>query len=317
MATSGKLVSLKTIVERVYMDFGFNYSLSFTEAAEWAGSLLALLKAPLILKHHVEEIVIDEGRGKLPCDLESIIQTARKVQGVGDGCATGVIATLDRGTQYVEISAIDIVNRKMRLCGCNSFTTCEECTTVEGDVPPCEPSRPIIRRYGGGTERPSFRLEPMRWATDSFNNNMHCTDNDYGCKSATTYTVNGNYIFTSFDQGSVMMAFLAIPTDEEGYPLIPADEWWRQAVQYEIAYKIAMKLFIQGNIADKVYQHIERERDWKVAQAVNKSKMPSIDEMESFKNQWLKLIPNYNNHATFFKNMQVPERMFNHPYRYF
>jgi len=54
MATSGKLVSLKTIVERVYMDFGFNYSLSFTEAAEWAGSLLALLKAPVVLKHHVE-----------------------------------------------------------------------------------------------------------------------------------------------------------------------------------------------------------------------------------------------------------------------
>jgi hypothetical protein len=321
MATSGKLVSLKTIVERVYMDFGFNYSLSFTEAAEWAGSLLALLKAPLILKHHVEEIVIDEGRGKLPCDLESIIQTARKVQGVGDGCATGVIATLDRGTQYVEISAIDIVNRRMRLCGCNAFTTCDECTTIEGpnieNNIPCEPRTPIIRRYGGGTEKPNFRLEPMRWATDSFNNNMHCTDNDFGCKSANTYTVNGNYIFTSFDHGSVMMAFLAIPTDEEGYPLIPADEWWRQAVQYEIAYKIAMKLFIQGNIADKVYQHIERERDWKVAQAVNKSKMPSIDEMESFKNQWLRLIPNYNNHNTFFKNMQVPERMFNHPYRYF
>jgi hypothetical protein len=317
MATSGKLVSLKTIVERVYMDFGFNYSLSFTEAAEWAGSLLALLKAPVVLQHHVEEIVIDEGRGKLPCDLESIIQTARKVQGVSDGCSTGVIATLDRGTQYVEISAIDIVNRKMRLCGCNSFTTCDECTTVEGDVPPCTPSRPIIRHYGGGTQKPNFRLEPMRWATDSFNNNMHCTDNDYACKSASTYTVNGNYIFTSFDEGSLMMAFLAIPTDEEGFPLIPADEWWRQAVQFEIAYKIAMKLFIQGNIADKTFQYIERERDWKVAQAVNKSKMPSIDEMESFKNQWLKLIPNYNNHSTFFKNMQMPERMFNHPYRYF
>jgi hypothetical protein len=157
----------------------------------------------------------------------------------------------------------------------------------------------------------------MRWATDSFNNSMHCTNYDYACKSSSTYTVNGNYIFTSFDEGSVMMAYLAIPTDEEGFPLIPADEWWRQAVQFEIAYKIAMKLFIQGNIADKTFQYIERERDWKVAQAVNKSKMPSIDEMESFKNQWLRLIPNYNNHNTFFKNMQMPERMFNHPYRYF
>ena len=106
--------------------------------------------------------------------------------------------------------AIDIVNRRMRLCGCNAFTTCDECTTIEGpDIPgsiPCVPSKPIIRRYGGGTEKPNYRLEPMRWATDSFNNTMYCTDNDYACKSANTYTVNGNYIFTSFDEGSVMMA---------------------------------------------------------------------------------------------------------------
>jgi hypothetical protein len=113
------------------------------------------------------------------------------------------------------------------------------------------------------------------------------------------------------------MAYLAIPTDDEGLPMIPADESWRQAVAYEIAYKIAFKMFMQGNITDKVFQMIERERDWKVAQAVNRSKIPSVDEMESFKNQWLTLIPNYNNHSTFFKNMQLPQKMFNHPYRYF
>ena len=55
----------------------------------------------------------------------------------------------------------------------------------------------------------------------------------------------------------------------------------------------------------------------KLGWAFNKSKIASIDEMESFKNQWLRLIPNYNNHSTFFKNMQLPEKMFNHPYRYF
>jgi hypothetical protein len=313
MAISGKHVSLKTIIERVYMDFGFNYSLSFTEAAEWAGSILALLKVPLTLQNKVEEIVIEESRGKLPCDLESIVQTARMVEAGNDGCTSMVISTLDRGTEYIEVSAIDIVNRKFKLCGCNSFTTCDECTP-EG----CDPTRtPIIRAAGGALNKPSYKLEPMRWATDSFHTRQHCTDYDFICKSASTYTVNNNYIFTSFNSGKVMMSYLAIPTDEEGYPLIPADEWWRQAVQYEIAYKIAFKLFMQSNITDKAFQLIERERDWKVAQAVNKTKTPSIDEMESFKNQWLKLIPNYNNHDNMFRNMQMPEKMFNHPYRYF
>jgi hypothetical protein len=321
MAISGKHVSLKTIVERVYMDFGFNYSLSFTEAAEWAGSIMALLKVPLSLQNKVEEIEIHESRGTLPCDLESIVQTARMVEAGNEGCSTGVISTLDRGTEFVEISAIDIVNRRFKLCGCNAFTTCDECTTVEGpDIPnniPCVPRNPIIRRYGGSIERPRYRLEPMRWATDTFHTKQHSTDYDFYCKSGSTYTVNSNYIFTNFDKGKVMMSYLAIPTDEEGYPLIPADEWWRQAVQYEIAYKIAFKMFVQGTITDKVYQTIEKERDWKVAQAVNKTKTPGIDEMESFKNQWLRLIPKYNNHSSMFRNMQLPEKMFNHPYRYF
>ena len=312
MAISGKHVSLKTIIERVYMDFGFNYSLSFTEAAEWAGSILGLLKVPLTLQNKVEEIVIEESRGKLPCDLEGIVQTAKMIEAGNSDCTSMVISTIDRGTEYVEISAIDIVNRKFKLCGCNAFTSCGECTP-EG----CEPRTPIIRAAGGALSKPSYKLEPMRWATDSFHTRQHCTDYDFICKSASTYTVNNNYIFTSFNSGKVMMSYLAIPTDEEGYPLIPADEWWRQAVQYEIAYKIAFKLFMQSNITDKAFQLIERERDWKVAQAVNKTKTPSIDEMESFKNQWLKLIPNYNNHDNMFRNMQMPEKMFNHPYRYF
>jgi hypothetical protein len=312
MASSGKTVSLKTIVERVYLDFGFSYSLSYSEAAEWTGSILALTKAPIVLQHKVQEIIIDESKGELPCDLESIVQTARIVPAGGDGCTSMVISTLDRGTEYVEVSAIDIVNRKFKLCGCNSFTTCDECTP-EG----CDPKTPIIRSAGGCTTKPSYRLEPMRWATDNFHTKQHCSDFDFICKSASTYIVNNNYIFTNFESGKVLMAYLAIPTDDEGLPMIPADESWRQAVTYEIAYKIAFKMFMQGNITDKVFQMIERERDWKVAQAVNRSKIPSVDEMESFKNQWLTLIPNYNNHSTFFRNMQLPQKVFNHPYRYF
>jgi hypothetical protein len=320
MSTSGKLVSLKTIVERVYMDFGFNYSLSYTEAAEWAGSVMALVKAPVVLKPQVQEINIEESRGQLPCDLEAVVQTARMVPAGGEGCSNAIISTYDKGTQFVEISAIDIVNRKFRLCGCNAFTTCDECTTAVDSNDPelqCTPGKPIIRSAAGCTEKPNYRLEPMRWATDTFHTKYHCTDVDFYCKSANTYTVNGNYIFTNFDHGKVLMSYLSIPTDDEGLPLIPADEWWRQAVTYEIAYKIAFKMMLQGNITNQAFQIIERERDWKVAQAVNKSKIPSIDEMESFKNQWLKLIPNNNNHDTMFKNMQLPEKMFNHPYRYF
>ena len=76
-----------------------------------------------------------------------------------------------------------------------------------------------------------------------------------------------------------------------------------------------MKLFIQESITDKIFNLIERDRDWYVEAEVNRSKIPSIDEMESFKNSWNTLIPNYESHSNFFKNMQLPQQIYNHPYR--
>jgi len=308
MALSGKTVSLKTVVERVYLDFGFSYSLSFAEAAEWAGSILALLKVPVSLENKIKAITIHEGRGVLPCDLESIIQTGKLCSTEADSCNRAVIATIDKGTAIVEVSAVDIVNRKFKLCGCSAYTSCDECTPAG-----CTPATPIVR---GSGNVPEYRLEPMRWATDTFHTKMHCTDYDfYASRTAPTYTVGGNYIFTSFSEGKVLMSYSAIPTDDEGYPLIPSDEVWRNAVKWEIAYKIALKLFIQESITDKIFNLIERDRDWYVAAAVNRSKIPSIDEMESFKNSWNTLIPNYESHSNFFKNMQLPQQIYNHPYR--
>jgi hypothetical protein len=63
-------------------------------------------------------------------------------------------------------------------------------------------------------------------------------------------------------------------------------------------------------------EFFERERDWYVAQAVNKSKIMSPDEMESWKNDWLRTIPKVNHHSNFFRNMQAPEQRYVHPIRY-
>lgn len=150
-------------------------------------------------------------------------------------------------------------------------------------------------------------LMPMRWATDTFHTNYHCGDTDYKCPSSLTYQVNSNYIFTSMDKGFVVMSYRAIPTDEEGYPMIPADQQWLEGATKFIAGKVAAILWQRDDISDTKLAHYERERDWYFAQAVNYSKMLSIDQMESFKNDRISMITDYNEHQTFFKNMQMPE----------
>jgi hypothetical protein len=291
MATNGKTVSLKSIVERVYLDFGFSYSLSWNEAIEWAGSLIALNNAPVTLKPKVELITISGGRGVLPCDLESVIQTARALPAVPrPGTDLAIVATQGQGTFAVEACGIDLINRELTTA-CPIVDTCHN----------------------------EYTLLPMRWATNTFHQKFHSTDWDYNrvsVSSENTYTMNGNYIFTSFQDGFCLMSYLAIPTDDEGFPLVPGDEWWMNAVKWEISYKIATKMWLADNMARDKKEFFERERDWYVAQAVNKSKIMSPDEMESWKNDWLRTIPKVNHHSNFFRNMQAPEQRYVHPIRY-
>jgi len=287
MSVNGKTVSLKTIVERVYMDFGFNYSLQWSEAAEWAGSILALLKAPVSLQPKFEPIVIAGGKGKLPCDLESITSCAYLPSG-SKITPNSAFVFQDAGSYLADVVSIDKINREAVIA--LSYKEGFNSQNIWNTFP---------------------FLIPMRYSTDTMHGAFHNGPWDYNTASDYTYKVHSNNIFPNFSEGMVVMAYNAIPIDSEGYPLIPADEKWQNAVKWEIAHKIAFKLFIQDNIKDRVYEKIERDRDWYIQQAGTHTF--SLDEMASLKNSWVRLIPKPHEENNFYKNMQFPEQIYNHP----
>jgi hypothetical protein len=151
---------------------------------------------------------------------------------------------------------------------------------------------------------------PMRWATTTFHLTYHCEDSsDFEQDGIYTYTLNKGFIYPNFEEGIIMLNYKAIPTDDAGYPLIPSDEQWRKAAEFEIAYRYAYRAMIKDEITAPKFQLIERDRDWYFSQAVNYSKTSlPLDEMESFKNDTLRTIPDPNMHSNFFRNMQLPER---------
>jgi sulfur relay (sulfurtransferase) DsrC/TusE family protein len=153
------------------------------------------------------------------------------------------------------------------------------------------------------------RLLPMRWKTDYFHKRYHRDNRDYTTESRETYTVGQGYIFPSFSDGMLAMSYSAIPTDECGYPTIPAEQQWMEAGAHFIAHKIARKLWLRNELTADKFQIIERDRDWYFAQAVNHAKQwQNVDEAESVKNSVLRTIPDVQAHTSFFANMQLPEQ---------
>jgi len=154
------------------------------------------------------------------------------------------------------------------------------------------------------------KMAPMRWKSDKFHTRYHASDRDFYADSMYTYTVNDNCIFPNFHEGVVSLAYKAIPTDGQGFPMIPAEEQWVQAAVHEIAWKAARKLWYSNKITTDKFQKLEQERDWYFAQAVTYSKMPSIDQRESIKNDRLRTYTNIDHHNTFFRNYQMPEHRY-------
>lgn len=147
----------------------------------------------------------------------------------------------------------------------------------------------------------ALRFIQMRYSTDAYH--FYCSEcKDGNCPSDITYKINDDYIFTNFDKGVVRLAYKAIPVDENGFPLIPDDVKFKNAVSYHIMWKLAFQRWTQGKIANAVYQKIEQDRDWYIAAAQTRGNMPSVDLMQSIKNNWIRLIKKIDQHSDGFKS---------------
>lgn len=124
------------------------------------------------------------------------------------------------------------------------------------------------------------------------------------------YKVNDGYIHCNFETGFIEVSYTGFVTDEHGFPMIPDDQRFIEAVRWSLIEHIDYKKWRVGEITDKVYHHSEQQREWYIASAKNKANMPSIDQMESIKRMFLRSIPKIDEHGTYFKYSNVQEQRY-------
>ena len=121
------------------------------------------------------------------------------------------------------------------------------------------------------------------------------------------YKINNGYIYTNFQEGYIELAYTGFVTDEHGFPMIPDDQKFIDAIRWSLIEHIDYKKWRVGEITDKVYNHSEQERAWYIGAARNKASIPSIGEMEKLKNMFLRSITKTDAYSNYFKYSNVPE----------
>ena len=125
------------------------------------------------------------------------------------------------------------------------------------------------------------------------------------------YVIHDNYIKTNVASGCLMIAYQAIPTDIDGYPLIPDDISFIEALYWYIVMKLYYPQWKEGRIRDEVYYDARRSWNYYCKQAYGNAMIPNGDQLESIKNSWLRLVPEINEHASFFSTLGEEQRIYN------
>ena len=128
-------------------------------------------------------------------------------------------------------------------------------------------------------------------------------------KHSVSYTINDSYINTNIENGEATIAYLAIPTDAEGFPLVPDDEGYKEAMEKYVVMRLKYPEFLAGTYNANIYMKLEKDWHKYCAQARGNANMPTIDELESIKNQWVRLMPQMQKHKDFFKTLNSGERI--------
>lgn len=126
------------------------------------------------------------------------------------------------------------------------------------------------------------------------------------------YKVNDGYIYTNFEEGYIEAVYTSFVIDAHGFPMIPDDQRYIEAVRWSLIEHIDYKKWRVAEITDKVYNHSQTQRDWYIASAKNKANIPSIGEMEKMKNMFLRSIPKIDEYSNYFKYSNVPEQRYTH-----
>lgn len=143
----------------------------------------------------------------------------------------------------------------------------------------------------------------LRYNSSTFPASLHTFDSpNRTSRSETGYIINFGYIETDFEEGKIMLSYLAPPLDEDNFPMIPDESVLLEALKWFVVLRM-----IEGgwkHPAGLDYPAAEQRWFHYCSQARQKIKMPDIGEMQRFMESWVRLVPDYSRFDHLFADFQ-------------
>jgi hypothetical protein len=274
-----KYVSVFQVIGNVIRDGGYEQS-DFIEddLIQWAAEALDLIGVPGQYIDKVASLTGVKGKYRLPCDWKQRVQ----------------VAGLTPAGQFPMRESTGTFHPIFKSCKCTQDCNCSTNNSYANFETP-------ISYDANGNPVINF----SNAYNVAFNKNLYIGGTSNLFPVDPTYKINDNYIITNFDNKDckILVAYKAFPVDDNGYPMIPDDVAYKMAVQWYIIEKLDYKMLRRSKIEKHVHDYSVQQCSWYMGKANEHGHQPSIDQLESWKNQTLQLLPKINRHSSFFERL--------------
>ena len=288
-----KTISSKVVIRKIFRDLKPSKDNWIDDAVEWVGEALEHIGASSQLCQKQCVLDVTDHKTLMPSDLYFINQVA-----INNSVSPVNSAELDTLTTKVKELKEAIVDAQANDLEYSSTTS-------------------VLHEINNRIEvlenvyfKNDSKLQPLQYGASTFHKSMHCE----GCVNENTnyedtYIIDCDYIKTSFVSGKICLSYTAFPTDEDCYPLVPADISYQEAMFWYIYKKL---LLSNPQFKNNGIDYSFAEQQWKYycTQARNAANFPDIDRYESFMNQWVRLIPDISRHDSAFENLNTREDLY-------
>ena len=288
-----KTISSKVLIRKIFRDLKPSKDNWIDDAIEWIGEALEHIGAAPQLCQKQCVLNVKDHKVMMPSDLYYINQVAinNKVSIASSeelDTLTSKVKDLQDQIKDAQANGLEYSDTASVLHDINSRIVILENVYFSGDV----------------------NMQPLQYGASTFHRSMHCD----GCINENinyeeTYIVDCDYIKTSFKTGKICISYMALPIDDDCYPLVPQDISYQEAMFWYVYKKMLLSNpQIKNNGID--YNFADQKWKYYCTQARNAANFPDIDRMESFMNQWVRLIPQISSHDLAFENLNTRENLY-------
>lgn len=285
-----KLTSINTAISKVVRDLGLgDKEIPFQDMIEWMSEGLEHIGTYYQLEEKEAIILVEDYKGVLPCDFHKSIRFL-------EGCAIGGVTG---GDPYYYT-----VNKALECCG--YLATDPNGTVAEGNTmkitdPLTFQNLQLVqyRKTGSGFDRFSEGLQHSQ--------SLMGQGLTYSPAGANDYAINFDTITASFRYGYIGLRYLAIPVDQDGYPLIPDNVSFMDAMVWKCAYHLSLRGHQFKNPQLNDFEACKAYWNTYCLQARAEGNAPDPDMTERLGRIFNTLAPDYHQYYEDFVRLGKPE----------